>query len=50
MIFKGRLYNITDGEGNLVEKLGIEDGQVTKEVLTRYKYYIIRAQIKFKKR
>jgi len=26
MIFKGILYNIKDGKGKLVEKLGIEDG------------------------
>jgi hypothetical protein len=26
IIFKDRLCNITDGKGNLVEKLNIEDG------------------------
>ena len=25
IIFKGRLYNIADSKGNLVEKLGIKD-------------------------
>ena len=50
MIFKSRLCNITDGEGKVVEELGIEDGQVTKEVLAGYKFYIIRAWIKFEKR
>ena len=48
--FKGILCNIKDGKGKLVKKLGTEDRQVIREVLTRYKYYIIRAQIKFKKK
>jgi len=48
--FKGRLCNIKDGKGKVVKELGIEDRQVIKEVLTRYKCYIIRAWIKFKKR
>ena len=50
MIFEGRSCNITDGEGKVVEELDTEDGQVTKEVLAGYKFYIIRAWIKFKKR
>ena len=50
MTFKGISYNIKDNKGKLVEKLGIEDRQVIKEVLAGYKYYIIRAKIKFKKR
>ena len=50
MIFKGRLYNIVDGERKLVKKLGIEDGQVIREVFTRYKCYIIRAWVKLKRR
>jgi hypothetical protein len=50
MTFKSRLCNIVDGKGNLVKKLSTEDGQVMREVLTRYKCYIIRTQIKFKKR
>ena len=49
MTFKGRLCNITDNKGKVIEELGIEDGQVIKEVLG-YKFYVIRAWIKFKKR
>ena len=48
--FKGILYNIKNGEGKLVKALGTENGQVTREVLAGYKYYIIRARIKLKKR
>ena len=43
MIFKGILCNIKDGEGKLVKELGIKDGQVTREILTGYQCYIIRA-------
>jgi len=50
MTFKGGLCLIKDGKGKVVKVLGIENGQVTREVLARYKYYIIRAQIKLKKR
>jgi len=50
MTFEGRSCNIADGEGNLVEKLGTENGQVTREVLAGYKCYVMRAQIKFEKR
>jgi len=50
MTFKGGLYNIKDGKGKLVKALGIKDRQVIREVLTRYKYYIIRARIKLEKR
>jgi len=48
--FKGGLCNIIDSKGKLVEDLNIKNGQVTREVLTRYKYYIIRARIKLEKR
>ena len=34
--FKGRLCNILDSEEKVVNKLGIKDRQVTREVLTRY--------------
>ena len=34
--FKGILYNITDSKGKLVKALGIKNGQVIKEVFTRY--------------
>jgi len=50
MTFEGRSCNIQDGEGKLVEKLGTEDGQVTREVLAGYKCYIMWARIKFEKR
>ena len=50
MTFEGRSCNITDGEGKVVEELGTEDGQVTKEVLAGYKFYVMRARIKFEKR
>ena len=36
MEFRGILYNITDSKGSLVEKLGIEYRQVSREVLTSY--------------
>ena len=36
MTFKGRLCNIKDGKRKLVKALGIENGQVIKEVLARY--------------
>ena len=49
MTFEGRLYNIKDNKKKIIKELGIENGQVIKEVLARYKYYIIRAQIKFEK-
>jgi len=48
--FKGGLYLIKDGKGKIVKILGIEDGQVIREVFTRYNYYIIRAWIKLEKR
>ena len=50
MTFKGRSCNIIDSKGKVVEELGIKDRQVIKEVLAGYKFYVIRAQIKFKKR
>ena len=50
MIFKGILCIIKNGEGKLVEELGIEDRQVTRGVFTGYKCYIMRARIKLKKR
>ena len=48
--FKGILYIIKDGEGKLVKKLNTEDKQVIRGVLTRYKYYIIKARIKLEKK
>jgi len=48
--FKGRLCNILNSEEKVVNELGTKDRQVIREVLTGYQYYIIRAQIKFKKR
>jgi len=50
MTFQGRSCNITDSEGKLVEKLGTEDGQVTREVLAGYKCYVMWARIKLEKR
>jgi hypothetical protein len=50
MIFKGILCNIQDSKGKWVEELGIEDGQIVKEVFTGYKCYMMKAKIKFKKR
>ena len=50
MTFKGILCIIKDSKGKLVKELGIEDGQVIKGVLARYKCYIIRVQIKLEKR
>ena len=50
MTFKGILCIIKDGKGKLVKELGTEDRQVIRGVLTRYKCYVIRVQIKLEKR
>jgi len=50
MEFQGKSYNIVDGEGGLVENLGTEHGRVTREVLTGYRCYVMRAWIKFEKK
>jgi len=50
MTFEGISCNIKDGEGKLVEELGTEDGQVTREVLAGYRCYVMRARIKLEKR
>jgi hypothetical protein len=50
MIFKGILYNIQNSKGKWVKELSIKNRQVVKEVFTRYKCYIIKVKIKFKKR
>ena len=36
IIFKGILCNIIDSEGKLVKALGTKNGQILREVLTRY--------------
>jgi len=50
MEFEGTSCNIMDSAGNLVEKLGSEHGQVSREVVTGYRCYVIRARIKFEKK
>jgi len=50
MEFQGRSCNITDSEGNLVEKLGLEHRRVTREVFARYQCYVVRAWVKFEKK
>jgi len=50
MTFQGRSCNIADSEGKLVEKLGAEDGQVTRNVLAGYRCYIMKASVRFEKR
>jgi len=34
--FKSILYNIKDSKGKLIKKLGIKDGQITREVFVKY--------------
>jgi hypothetical protein len=43
MEFQGQSCNILNSAGSLVEKLGIEHGRVTREVLAGYQYHGIRA-------
>jgi len=50
MEFQGRSCNIADSEGNLVENLGTEHGQVTREVLAGYRCYVMKAKVKFEKK
>jgi len=50
MIFESRLCIIKDGEGKLVEELGIKDREVMRGVFAGYKCYIIRVRIKLEKR
>jgi hypothetical protein len=50
MTFEGISCNIQDGKGSLVRTLGKKDGQVTQEVLTGYRCYVIRSRIKFEKK
>jgi len=49
MTFEGGSCNIEDGEGNGVDTLGANDGNVTREVLVGYKCYVMRAWVKFEK-
>jgi len=50
MEFQGKLYNITDSEGNVVEELGKGHGRVSRDVLTSYRCYVMRAWIKFERK
>ncbi|QSS65769.1 hypothetical protein I7I51_06618 [Histoplasma capsulatum] len=50
MEFQGRSCNVVDSEGKLVESLGVGLGQTTREVLTGYRCYVIRARVKFEKK
>jgi hypothetical protein len=36
MEFQGKSCNIIDSAGNIVKKLGVEHGRVTRDVLTGY--------------
>ncbi|KAH8650352.1 hypothetical protein BGZ60DRAFT_195684 [Tricladium varicosporioides] len=50
MEFQGQSCNILNSEGALVEKLGVEHGRVTRDVLIGYQCYVIRAWVKFEKK
>lgn len=50
MEFQGKSCNITDSNGNVVEELGEEHGQVSREVLAGYRCYVMRAWIKFERK
>ena len=50
MTFEGKSCNIANNKKNLIKKLGTKNRQVMREVLAEYKYYIMRAQIKFEKK
>jgi len=50
MEFHGKSCNIMDSEENLVEQLGEEHGQVSREVLAGYRCYVMRACVKFEKK
>lgn len=50
MEFRGKSYNIINKEGDPVEQLGEGDGQVSREVLAGYRYYVMRAWVKFERK
>lgn len=50
MEFQGKSCNIMDSEEKLVEQLGEEHGQVSREVLAGYRCYVIRARVKFERK
>ena len=49
MMFEGRSCNITDSKGNLVDKLGPQDGITTRDVPAGYLCYVLLARVKFEK-
>ncbi|OJD23306.1 hypothetical protein ACJ73_05342 [Blastomyces percursus] len=50
MEFEGASCNIADGEGKLVENLDTTHGLATREVLSGYKCYVVKARVKFEKK
>jgi len=50
MTFEGQSCNIEDGQGNLVHKLGRDDGLATRDVLAGYLCYVLLARVKFEKK
>jgi len=50
MEFHGKSCNIADSEGNLVEQLGEDNGQVSRDLLAGYRCYVIRAWVRFEKK
>lgn len=49
MTFEGRSCNITQGNGDLVEKLDSTNGQATRDVYAGYRCYVMRAWVKLEK-
>jgi hypothetical protein len=50
MEFVGRSCNIMNSEGGIVEQLGEEDGQVSREVLAGYRCVVMRARVRFQRK
>ncbi|KAJ5790049.1 uncharacterized protein N7518_007060 [Penicillium psychrosexuale] len=49
MEFEGRSCNIFDDEKNVVDKLGYNDGKVSREVKKGWCCYVLKAKVKFSK-
>ena len=49
MRFQGVSCNIFDGEGNVIDSISAEDGEVTKDVRAGCRCYVMRAKVIFEK-